>query len=254
MKVNKIIKFISEDIEKFRFNKIIYIFIFIFPVLILLNSYYWMIINYTKKYIDMIMREHQPVEIISVIVILASIIIGIKFILLMYRRNIESYKIIFISLLVLGLIFVGLEEVSWGQWLFYFKSPEYFKETNLQRETNIHNLEYLHMIFEYLSVFIGVGGLLSIFLNNTKTFKYISSPFVLFLSFLVITIFSGLNVYNFYPPNEPLPFQVMVRLYMLPGGFWFFLKFNMEIIELLIGLCAFIFLYSNYRRLKYGFN
>jgi len=102
------------------------------------------------------------------------------------------------------------------------------------------------MIFEYLRVFIGVGGLLSIFLNNTKTFKYISSPFVLFLSFLVITIFSGLDVYNFYQPNQRLLFQV--------GGFWWFLKFNMEIIELLIGLSAFIFLYSNYRRLKYGFN
>jgi len=194
----------------------------------------------------MIVREHYPVESISLIVILVSIIIGIKFILLMYRRNIESYKIIFISLLVLGLIFVGLEEVSWGQWFFYFSSPEYFKETNLQRETNIHNLKGLHVIFEYIRVFIGVGGIISIFLNNTKTFKYISSPFVLFLSFLVITIFSGLDVYNFYQPNQRLLFQV--------GGFWWFLKFNMEIIELLIGLSAFIFLYSNYRRLKYGFN
>jgi len=161
--VSKIIKFISEDIEKFRFNKIIYIFIFIFPVLLLLNSFYRMIINYTRSYVNMIRGEHYPVEIISVIVILVSIIIGIKFILLMYRRNIESYKIIFISLLVLGLIFVGLEEVSWGQWLFYFKSPEYFKETNLQRETNIHNLEHLHMIFEYIRVFIGVGACFQFF-------------------------------------------------------------------------------------------
>lgn len=164
----------------------------------------------------------------------------------MYRRNIESYKIIFVSLLVLGLIFVGLEEVSWGQWFFYFKSPEYFKDTNLQRETNIHNLKDLHVIFEYIRVIIGVGGLISIFLNNTKTFKYISSPFVLIVSFFVITIFSGLDVYNFYQPNQRLLFQV--------GGMWWFLKFNMEIIELLIGLSAFIFLYSNYRRLKYSFN
>ena len=232
----------SEDIKKFKFNWLIYIFIFLLPFLLIANSYYWMIINYKKSYIDIIVKEHYPVESISLIVILVSIIIGIKFILLMYRRNIESYKIIFVSLLVLGLIFVGLEEVSWGQWFFYFSSPEYFKETNLQRETNIHNLKGLHVIFEYIRVFIGVGGIISIFLNNTKTFKYISSPFVLFLSFLVITIFSGLDVYNFYQPNQRLLFQV--------GGFWWFLKFNMEIIELLIGLSAFIFLYSNYRRLK----
>ena len=252
--LSKITKYISEDIIKFRFNKFIYIFIFFFPALILLNSYYWMIIDYTKSYVDMIRWENQPVEIISVFVIIVSIIIGIKLILLMKRRNIESYKIIFISLMVSGLIFVGLEEVSWGQWLFNWKSPEYFKEANVQGETNIHNLIYIHMVFEYLRVFIGLGGMISIFLNNRKTFKYISSPFVLFLSFLIIIFFSVLNVYNFYPPNEPLPKEVAMRFHFNPGGFWFFLKFNMEIIELLIGLSAFIFLYSNYRRLKYSLN
>ena len=202
-----------------------------------------MIINYKKIYIDLVIKEHYPVESLSIIVILISVLIGIRFVLLMYRNKIESYKMIFVSLLVLGLIFVGLEEVSWGQWFFYFNSPEYFKETNLQRETNIHNLRDLHVIFEYIRVFIGIGGIISIFLNNTKTFKYISSPFVLILFFLIITIFSGIDVYNFYQPNQRLLFQV--------GGPWWFIKFNMEIIELLIGFSALIFLYSNFRRLKF---
>jgi len=205
-----------------------------------------MIINYKKSYIDLIVKEHYPVETLTFIVIIASVFIGIKFVLLMYRKKVESYKTIFISLIVLGLIFVGLEEISWGQWFFYFKSPEYFKETNLQRETNIHNLKDLHVIFEYIRVIIGVGGLISIFLNNKSTFKYISSPLVLTISFLIITVFSAIDVYNFYLPNQRLLFQI--------GGFWWFLKFNMEIIEMLIGISAFIFLYSNYRRLKYSFN
>jgi len=203
-----------------------------------------MIINYKKTYIDLIVKEHYPVESISVIVILVSIIIGIRFVFLMYRRKIEKFKIIFVGLLVLGLIFVGLEEVSWGQWFFYFNSPEYFKETNLQRETNIHNLKNLHVIFEYIRVFIGVGGLISIFLNNTRTFKYISSPFVLILFFVVIIIFSGLDVYNYYLTDQ--------RVLSNVGSVWWFLKLNMEIIELMIGFSALIFLYSNYRSLKYN--
>ena len=164
----------------------------------------------------------------------------------MYRNNIESFKLIFVSLIVLGLIFVGLEEVSWGQWIFYFKSPEYFQELNNQRETNIHNLKHFHVIFEYIRVFIGVGGLISIFLNNTKTFKYISSPFVLIIFFVVIIIFCGVDVYNYY-----LTDQVVLRNV---GGVWWFFKKNMEIIELMIGFSALIFLYSNYRRLKFRLN
>lgn len=201
-----------------------------------------MIINYTKTYVVLITKENYPVETITFIVILASIYMGIKLIRLMYRSNLESYKTIFVALLVLGLIFVGLEEISWGQWFFYFTSPDYFKETNLQRETNIHNLKDLHVKFEYLRVLIGLGGFVSIFLNNTKTFKYISAPFVLSSFFLLIIVFSALDVYNFYLPDQRLLFQV--------GGFWWFFKFNMELIEMLIAISAFIFLFANYRRLK----
>lgn len=191
---------------------------------------------------NLIVKEHYPVETITFIVILASVYMGIKLFMLMYRSNIEGYKTVFVGFIILGLIFVGLEEISWGQWFFYFKSPEYFRETNLQRETNIHNLRDLHVKFEYLRVLIGIGGIFSIFLNNTKAFKYISAPFVLSLSFLVITVFSALDVYNFYLPDQRLLFKI--------GGFWWFLKFNMEIIEMLIAISAFIFLFSNYKRLK----
>ena len=39
-----------------------------------------------------------------------------------------------------GTVFVGLEEISYGQHLFGWKSPEYFAEVNIQHETNLHNL------------------------------------------------------------------------------------------------------------------
>jgi len=205
-----------------------------------------MIVNYKKTYINIIIKENYPVEIITFILILVSVLIGIILVISMYRKSVASYKIIFVSFVTLGLLFVGLEEISWGQWFFSFKSPDYFKDTNLQRETNIHNLKDLHVIFEYIRVLIGLGGLVSIFLNNKKTFKYISSPFVLVVSFTFITVFSGIDVYNFYHPNQRLLYQL--------GGFWWFMKFNMEIIELLISISALVFLWSNYRRLNYQMN
>lgn len=45
--------------------------------------------------------------------------------------------------LVFALVFfVGMgEEVSWGQRIFNFQSPEYFKDNNIQHEFNLHNLK-----------------------------------------------------------------------------------------------------------------
>ena len=238
----KIRNFISGDIERFGLSQTACLIVLLYPVLLLLNSFYWMIINYKPFYVQLITKEHYPVESITFITILASIFVGIKLVRLMYKRAVEGYKTVFISLVVIGLIFVGLEEISWGQWFFYFNSPDYFRDTNLQRETNIHNLRDLHVIFEYIRVIIGAGGLISIFLNRTSAFKYISSPSILIVSFLVITVFSAIDVYNFYLPDQRLLFRV--------GGFYWFLKFNMEIVELMIAISAFVFLFSNLERLR----
>lgn len=42
-------------------------------------------------------------------------------------------------LLAAGLL-ASLEEISWGQQIFRFRSGEFFRTHNLQRETNLHNL------------------------------------------------------------------------------------------------------------------
>jgi hypothetical protein len=48
-----------------------------------------------------------------------------------------------IVLVLFALIFfVGMgEEISWGQRIFNFGTPDYFKEKNIQNELNLHNLE-----------------------------------------------------------------------------------------------------------------
>jgi len=47
---------------------------------------------------------------------------------------------IFFGLLALACFYVVMEEISWGQRLIGFDSPDIFKRHNLQREANIHNL------------------------------------------------------------------------------------------------------------------
>lgn len=51
----------------------------------------------------------------------------------------SRYRWCFIALSV-ACLYVILEEISWGQRLFGFSSPQFFEKNNLQGETNLHNL------------------------------------------------------------------------------------------------------------------
>jgi tetratricopeptide repeat protein len=48
------------------------------------------------------------------------------------------YRVTF-ALLAISCLYVSLEEISWGQRIFNFDSPDFFKQHNLQSETNLHN-------------------------------------------------------------------------------------------------------------------
>lgn len=45
----------------------------------------------------------------------------------------------FFILLMLACLYTVMEEISWGQRVFGFSSPDFFKSRNLQGETNLHN-------------------------------------------------------------------------------------------------------------------
>ncbi len=53
----------------------------------------------------------------------------------------------FVSKFVLAIggltFFLAMEEVSWGQMIFNWQSPEFFVQSNAQQETNIHNLIFI---------------------------------------------------------------------------------------------------------------
>lgn len=75
----------------------------------------------------------------TAIVLLPAIYFGC---LCFYHRNrIKFLPIrIWIGLVTLACIYIAGEEISWGQHLFNWQSPEVFREVNDQNETNIHNI------------------------------------------------------------------------------------------------------------------
>jgi len=56
---------------------------------------------------------------------------------------IENLSSIFLIIKILALVYFLGEEISWGQHIFKWTSPEFFKNTNIQGETNIHNISNL---------------------------------------------------------------------------------------------------------------
>ena len=74
----------------------------------------------------------------------------------------SAYRLFF-ALLSLACLYVVLEEISWGQRIFGWESPDYFKSQNLQGETNLHNIvtgPYSTSIKEAVT-YILAGGLVA---------------------------------------------------------------------------------------------
>ena len=46
------------------------------------------------------------------------------------------------AIISFGMLFVGLEEIAWGQVLFGWKTPENIAAVNAQNQTTIHNLKF----------------------------------------------------------------------------------------------------------------
>ncbi len=59
-------------------------------------------------------------------------------------------------------LFIAGEEHSWGQWFFYWNTPEFLAELNRQQETNLHNISHWfnQTPQTVLQVAIVVGGII----------------------------------------------------------------------------------------------
>lgn len=68
------------------------------------------------------------------------------------------------------LMFVSLEEISWGQRLFLISTPEWFQQHNVQGEINVHNLKPVQGVPIQAYVFVG-----ALFSFGWIPAKYISS-------------------------------------------------------------------------------
>jgi hypothetical protein len=148
---------------------------------------------------------------------------------------IKHYSTIFLALGFIFL-FISLEEISWGQRIFNFPTPDILKEINVQNETTIHNLDWIHFnITMNAYILIGFSGFLA------PSFADSSS-----------------QVKNLLIPNKNLTFYFLPilasALYFEYGilikSFYFIEPIDNEICEMILALGLLIFTYSKLRWLK----
>ena len=88
---------------------------------------------------SIIIREDGPIEYSTVIVYLAAFIVSVN--ILRFFKNDKKFFVLFLVFSI-GFFIIAMEEISWGQRILGFNTPDWFPESS-QHETNLHNLDSL---------------------------------------------------------------------------------------------------------------
>lgn len=167
-----------------------------------------------------------------------SFFVSIKF----FKNKLVLHGVLY-CILSIGLFFISLEEISWGQRIFNIANPSYFEQHNWQHEISLHNLDIFRLsLLNAIYIVIGAYGtfawlILRPFMTRLKTKRE--------------------NVINFIVPEWPISsyFFFVFFIYMLlsfikqyPGGFLVWQ--DQEPAELLLSIGFLLFTVHNYIKLK----
>lgn len=171
---------------------------------------------------------------------------------LLIAKEFKSKKILFALFLILGMgfFFIALEEISWGQRMLDFESPDWFPE-NIQDETTIHNLELFqsHRNTAYVVVsFIGAFSW-AIFPQIKRIVKNVGKNYEIFLEYAIPSKF--LFSYFFSVLIFKLTMKFMPREF-IDGriSLDFFINYDSEFFELILALGIMLFVFHTFVKLR----
>jgi hypothetical protein len=77
-----------------------------------------------------------------------------------FKRGWRAVGVLYL-LVALGACFVAGEEISWGQRIFGWSTPETLGAINAQNETTLHNIGSIHEAFLYAVALVGLYGVVA---------------------------------------------------------------------------------------------
>jgi len=197
---------------------------------------------------EIIFHEDGPIENATVIAYFLSFIFSLAIAKFFKERSI--FLALFL-ILALGFLIIALEEISWGQRIFNFETPDWIPE-NLQGEINIHNrgvLENIDLVgFLILSIFGSITWFVLPKMHNI-IFKKVGNNYKTFLRYAVPSKY----LMSYFFPT--LPFTLLIILdaqfvfYKLNSwnllGWWDF-----EALELLLSIGILLFVLHSYVKIQ----
>ncbi|NJN84068.1 MAG: hypothetical protein HC802_18545 [Caldilineaceae bacterium] len=188
---------------KLDLAKIVAVFsVVVFPLTLFWFAYQYKVDEF--NYIEQL-REDRPVEWLSVAFLLLAAVLALD-VAIQIRQQQGLYDWFFFAFAAFCFV-VALEEISWGQRVLDFQSPELFLTKSDQQEVNVHNLLQQQLDFKtkdvaglalflygfilpLLALIPRLGSLLSLTLRLPKAnprhrFRLVLPPRVLMLGFLL---------------------------------------------------------------------
>ncbi|MBX2879304.1 MAG: hypothetical protein KTR32_05190 [Granulosicoccus sp.] len=153
-------------------------------------------------------------------------------VLLSFRRNSVFLVQVVKALLMFVFMFVAMEEISWGQRIFGWETPESMVGRNYQNEINLHN--YLNPILDYLVLIFNL--VMFLFLINIKKVRVLLGKFEITRPLLAV-----------FPSNQ---FQIYGLVFLLLALQAYL--FGAELAEIVISIITLVFSYELYRTEKIG--
>ena len=179
------------------FFALVVIFVSVFTVLFVFD---------TKSY-DIISREDRIIEYLSSLFLLLSSFFFLRAFIYSKRHNSTNSKWLLFLLIGISILFflASGEEISWGQRIFNFSTPEYLSSINDQNELNIHNInkKFFDRVLDRTTIiFVIIAS--AILLLKKDVIREIKNPDIFIICAFAIT--------PFYRQNNDLDFYHLLYL------------------------------------------
>jgi hypothetical protein len=210
--------------------------IVVFPILISFFLLLIIAIPFTRNFGFWLLEENNPIEILTFIFFILGGIYGVFLSIKLFKSENNKLPAYFFLIFSIFLVLIGMEEISWGQQFFNFKTPDDWNKINLQGETTLHNVGFMQTHTDTLHLVFGIAGLVGILLRNHSFFKKIGIPIILLSWFLIIVIQSIADI--------------IVDVINAPYFLDHTIEKMSEFIELVIACAAALYLWLNNRLLN----
>jgi hypothetical protein len=143
--------------------------------------------------------------------------------------------------LSLGFFFLVGEELSWGQRLLGWGTPEALEAMNKQGETNLHNIHGVGYTFKWIQLLVGAyGAVLPLVLPAWSALaRYRSTLSLLIPHFTLVPYFAFMFFWRVYR-----------NLFEAPSEYYFAVAEFNEVVELILAAGFLLFLFYQLGRVK----